>query len=337
MKTIINLSIILITLTNFTICQNNIRIVQMDDIECYYGDTVKITSKFINVRSGTLPSITAKLRSDDGDVPLKYEYKLVNDPLGDRQTLLVSCGFLCDTHFNNSDYNVEIAVFNLTDPYDGHSNHSEIRVIKPKYPILTPLLDSIYYAEQKAKFSFAALGLDNDTLYSYEINDAQTGQVIKKEVGKPMVILDDLLNNENYFNHDINIVARYSGSTFNYKTSSSAERVDTSIWRSTLKGPGQDQLKFKEPYIIEEDGQKYFCYDFYYKVGEKVYEPQFQNVKVRVRDRLIDYKIKSNSIRFSESSYQFDISNTISIDFTDQYNSSFVGRVVTLPLDWEKQ
>jgi len=151
--------------------------------------------------------------------------------------------------------------------------------IKPKYPILTPILYDTLYCGTRASFSFAALGLDEDSLYSYQIID-ENGNLIA-DGNKHIVVLDNLLNDESYFKKELTIKGFYHGNEFRYKNSSKENIVGNSEWKVKIVGPGREHLACV-PSFKKYDGEDALYLPFTYKVGERPYIPNINENLISV-------------------------------------------------------
>ena len=194
--------------------------------------------------------------------------------------------------------------------------------IKPKYPILTPIVYDTLYCGTRASFSFAALGLDEDSLYTYQIID-ETGNVIA-DSNKHVVVLDKLLNEETYFKKELTIKGFYNGNSFRYKYSSKENIVGNSDWKVKIVGPGREHL-ICSPTFKDYDGVDALYLPFTYKVGERPYIPEINENLISVfnetqQKKLIfgrDFFLIGYTIIIKSSQ---NYVGKLIVEFNDQYN-----------------
>lgn len=104
--------------------------------------------------------------------------------------------------------------------YDGETGHRTEKItyaINVDYPILATdvkLRESGYYYGEKLTFSFATLEFDEPKMYSYDVKDLSTGEIIKSEEQKSYVVLDDIFNEVKYLGKDLEINGYYQKNTF---------------------------------------------------------------------------------------------------------------------------
>jgi hypothetical protein len=243
----------------------NTRNLLIDSLECVIGSNLKLTDQFANVSKYKISVETYS--SWGSSVKFKreidYTYSFKNS------LLIVRINYSHDT----DSINYLVVNGDLWDDFGNHYNSTDYWKIKPTYPILTPIIDSVYYCGSKASFNFGALGLDNDTLYSYEVIDNSMNKIAD---GKgSMVVLDGLMNDESLFRKTITIKGLYTNSTFKYKYSSIDENIYDSEWKTIILGPQPVDLEKDYKWIEESEGSK-LCLMFHYKVGNRLYIPDIQ-------------------------------------------------------------
>ena len=326
-KNIIAFFILLIIL-NITKAQNRIVV---DSIKYVIGNSLKLSTEYIQVyNSGNMNVRINILKGDESEVTLtpgNYRIIYTRDGvlgitgLPKRRAILkidYDLGFdIIDSsvYYLKIKANVPFSLDGGTEVYDSYW------LIKPKYPVLTPILMDTLYCGNNASFNFAALGLDEDTLYSYEIIDDSTGQIINGRGS--VVVLDSLINNKLHFNHSLSIKGFYRYEPFKYKYTSKEDRIIPSEWNTRILGP---QPRHLEPPVIEyreEDGDKILYLSFKYKVGDKEYPSIINgNEKYSVYNETLKRELLTVSVRGGTmliKQYPTYIGNLL-VEFTDQYN-----------------
>jgi|WetSurMetagenome_2_1015567.scaffolds.fasta_scaffold54975_2 hypothetical protein len=290
-----------------------------DNIDCFIGSKIRLDDIFVNLNS--VEKIEAGLFTLSGKFIKSIDYK---DSLTGRspRTLLVKINYKLDydstcylvIKVNARDYFSKIL-------YTGYDHW----IIRPKYPLLTPILMDTLYCGRKFSFSFASLGQDEDTLYSYEIIDDSTNNKVIEGKGS-LIVLDSLMNTQTLFKHKINIKGLYAGKSFNYKYTSKTDKINLSEWNTVIRGPRPPDLKY-ESIVKEYEGENALYVPFVYKVGEMEYTPDVglgRDIWSVYSERLQRNLIKGREVVLSGAaivlkSFQNYLGKII-IEFDDQYN-----------------
>jgi hypothetical protein len=213
-------------------------------LECVIGDSLKLIDRSLNIHIKKDPNIRIGLFSNSNKfiVELKrdtdYSYTLEKDPVyRDQRLVNIKLNYYWNVQYSDSIYNLVIRI-NKSDRDNFPIEFTDYWPIKPKYPTLTPLIDSVYYYSEQATFNFAALGLDNTSRYSYEViggNDTIRGE-------GSTISLDNLTNDMSLLNKELTIRGLYNGSVFKYSDNGN---IKPSEWPIKILPPGEDVLAIR--------------------------------------------------------------------------------------------
>lgn len=292
--------IILFIVVNSLQAQNNdfsfdpARSVFRDTIKCAIGSNIRMDDIFVNLSS--VDSINVALFSTSKKWLGNIEYSDSLTPLNPH-TLLIRFNYI-----QNTDSVHYLVIYVRARDYFSHKIYTgyDYWIVKPKYPILSPLLEPIYYCESKASFSFATLGLDEDTLYSYQIIDSMSNKPVASG-DESTIIFDDFLSDTSFFNKTISIKGFYNGSLFKYKHNSQAERIDSSVWRTHISGPQEENLVARSR-IRNVDGTDYLFFEFYYDIAGKIIVPVLNKFSVKIsglKDEIEAEPVGDNKIKIN--------------------------------------
>jgi hypothetical protein len=337
MKKFLIILIVLTSIMNFTLGQDSdFERLVIDTSECVIGSNLNLNINYdwahmnLPAQKILLELLSGQYKSlgslDDGDFYYCCPGEWTGLPF---RVAIFKIKSRWNTQYSDSIYHLRVinSIPNIVGQYGERIRNW---VIKLKYPILNPILDDTVYCGSKVSFSFAALGLDEDSLYSYEVTDS-VGNPISYRYNGFMVTLDSLLNDSTLFNKTVMIKGFYDDSIFKYKHSSLEDIAYKSEWGLKISGPKEGDLRYIQRWVTEGDVDK-LIFNFWYDVGKKNYYPRINPREAYSMPSKKELKINPISDSAIKVEYISGDSRVV-LSFKDQYNEILH---YTIPINKQK-